>query len=63
MNCIRQDLEKGEISMLPSSFLDRMQNLLGKEYEAFLASLEEEKYQALRVNPLKKHEIICPFYT
>ena len=57
MNCIRQDLEKGEISMLPSSFLDRMQNLLGKEYEAFLASLEEEKYQALRVNPLKKHEI------
>ena len=42
--------------MLPQLFLDRMQSLLGEEYEAFLASLEEEKYQALRVNPLKKHE-------
>ena len=41
--------------MLPELFLERMENLLGEEYEAFLASLEEEKYQALRVNPLKKH--------
>ena len=42
--------------MLPELFLERMKNLLGEEYNAFLASLEEEKYQALRVNPLKKHE-------
>lgn len=42
--------------MLPELFLERMKNLLGEEYDAFLVSLEEEKYQALRVNPLKKHE-------
>lgn len=41
--------------MLPQSFLDRMQKLLGEEYEAFLAAYEQEKYQALRLNALKKN--------
>lgn len=39
--------------MLPQSFTERMQGLLGLEYEEFLASFEHEKYQALRLNPLK----------
>lgn len=39
--------------MLPVEFLDRMKNMLGDEYEAFLESYDHEKYQALRVNTLK----------
>lgn len=39
--------------MLPQEFLDRMQQMLGEEYTAFLESYEEERYQALRVNALK----------
>ena len=39
--------------MLPEAFLDRMQQMLGEEYGEFLASFEQERYQALRVNALK----------
>ncbi len=39
--------------MLPIQFTDRMKTMLGEEYEAFLASYDQEKYQALRINPLK----------
>jgi len=39
--------------MLPEAFLDRMQQLLGEEYGAFLGTFEQERYQALRLNPLK----------
>lgn len=39
--------------MLPQDFLERMQQMLGEEYPSFLESYEKEKYQALRVNPLK----------
>ncbi len=39
--------------MLPIQFTDRMKNMLGEAYDAFLASYEHEKYQALRINPLK----------
>lgn len=39
--------------MLPQEFKDRMRNMLGEEYEAFEKSYEREKYQALRINPLK----------
>lgn len=42
--------------MLPEKFLERMQEMLGDEYEAFLASFERENYQALRINPLKKND-------
>lgn len=40
--------------MLPELFLKRMQEMLGDEYEAFRQSYEQEKYQALRLNSLKK---------
>lgn len=43
--------------MLPQPFLERMQGLLGSDYEAFLTSFEQEKYQALRVNPLKADDM------
>lgn len=39
--------------MLPQAFLERMERMLGDEYPAFLESYEKERYQALRVNPLK----------
>ncbi len=40
--------------MLPKQFLDRMKEMLGEEYPAFLESFSEERYQALRINALKK---------
>lgn len=40
--------------MLPEPFLDRMQKMLGGEYQAFLESFSKEKYAALRLNSLKK---------
>lgn len=40
--------------MFPEMFLERMKQMLGEEYENFLAALERECYQALRLNSLKK---------
>ncbi len=42
--------------MLPELFLERMEKMLGRDYEFFLASYGQERYQALRVNPLKISE-------
>lgn len=39
--------------MLPELFLKRMQDTLGDEYEEFVESLGQERYQALRLNALK----------
>ena len=39
--------------MLPQKFLDRMQRMLGDEYEAFVSAFGRERYQALRLNALK----------
>lgn len=39
---------------LPEAFEARMRQLLGQEYEEFLFCYENDKYQALRLNPLKK---------
>lgn len=39
--------------MLPQDFLDRMKEMLGEEYPAFLASYDMPRYQALRINTLK----------
>ena len=39
--------------MLPLDFLKRMEDQLGQEYLAFLASLERPRAVALRFNPLK----------
>lgn len=38
---------------LPEAFLNRMKQSLGSEYEAFLESFEQNRYQGLRVNELK----------
>lgn len=47
--------------MLPQAFLDRMEQQLGKEYPAFLASLERPRAVALRFNPLKGNQPELPF--
>lgn len=51
--------------MLPEDFLNRMKEMLLEEYPAFYESYEKERYQALRVNPLKadsrKFDAIAPF--
>lgn len=39
--------------MLPQEFLNRMEQMLGAEYPAFLESYEKEKQQSLRINPMK----------
>lgn len=38
---------------LPEKFERRMQDMLGEAYPAFLRSYDMEKYQSLRINPLK----------
>ena len=39
--------------MLPEAFVSRMQDMLGEEFEEFIESFNNEKYQALRINTLK----------
>lgn len=41
---------------LPKAFAERMQRLLGGEYDSFVASYEEERQYGLRRNPLKGSE-------
>ncbi len=45
--------ERGKQKMLPEKFLERMKEMLGEEYPAFLESYEKPKRQALRINPIK----------
>ena len=47
--------------MLPEAFLQRIEQQLGEEYPAFLASLERPRAVALRFNPLKGEKIFLPF--
>ena len=47
--------------MLPEAFLTRMEQQLGEEYPAFLASLERPRAVALRLNPLKGETPTMPF--
>jgi len=42
---------------LPEAFCERMRQLLGDQYEAFIASYERERVQGLRLNGLKAE---CP---
>lgn len=46
-------MAEGRERMIPAEFEERMKRLLGEEYEAFCRSYEENKYQALRLNPGK----------
>ena len=39
--------------MLPMEFQNRMQEMLGEEYEAFLKGYDKPRFHALRRNPLK----------
>ena len=39
--------------MLPEEFCNRMKEMLGSEYDDFIKSYDKEKFQALRMNPLK----------
>ena len=41
------------MSQLPQEFVERMKDMLGEEYAEFEKSYDAEKYQALRLNPLK----------
>ena len=41
------------MSMLPEAFINRMKEMLGDEFEAFLKTYEENPRQALRLNDLK----------
>lgn len=43
---------------LPRAFMEKMKELLGEEWESFRECYENERYQALRFNPLKKG--LCP---
>ncbi len=47
--------------MLPEAFLTRMQQQLGEEYPAYLASLDRPRAVALRFNPLKGDAPCLPF--
>ena len=42
--------------MLPEAFLQRMQEQLGADYPEFLASYDQPRHQALRLNRIKKTE-------
>ena len=48
-------------NMLPQAFLQRMQQQLGQEFPAYLASLERPRAVALRFNPLKGERPSLPF--
>ena len=39
---------------LPAAFTERMKQMLGREYDAFIASYDKERSQGLRVNGLKR---------
>ncbi len=41
---------------LPQEFEARMQDMLGEAYPAFRQSYEKNKFQALRVNPMKERK-------
>ena len=51
---------------LPKDFLDKMKTLLNEEYDAFIASYEQEKSLGLRLNTLKtsmtQFENLNPFH-
>ncbi len=48
------DMGESIAGKLPQAFKERMETLLGDEYDAFLTSYEQERNYGLRNNPLKK---------
>src|ERR1035437_261335 len=65
MCLIIPSMSPGTVQPLPELFLERMQRLLGDEYAAFAAALEQSPVSALRVNTLKlnptQFHTISPF--
>ena len=45
---------KAHLERLPQEFKQRMERMLGHEYEAFLASYEKKRRPGLRLNALKE---------
>ena len=58
--------DKNKRMKLPKEFLERMEKMLGAEYEAFLKSYEEPRKFGLRVNTAKisveKFQELAPFH-
>ena len=48
-------MQKYMSDFLPEEFKNRMKEILADEYDAFEKSYENERYRALRVNPLKRN--------
>lgn len=50
---------------LPQAFCEKMQKLLGEEYDAYRQSMEQDSYTALRVNTnkisMETWDTLCPF--
>lgn len=42
-----------ELTIYPEAFLNRMKNILGDEYDAFIQSLDESSPTSIRLNPFK----------
>lgn len=47
--------------MLPTGFVQRMREMLGAEWEAFLAAYDRPENKALRFNPLKSEDLPLSF--
>ena len=53
LSVVGKGKDKNKRMKLPKEFLERMEKMLGTEYEAFLKSYEEPRKFGLRVNTAK----------
>ena len=44
--------------MLPEAFLDRMKEMLGEDFPAFVESFEGENHRAMRINIRKAKKLL-----
>ena len=49
-----------DLSYLPKEFIERMESDLGSDFHAFLSSYNEDKINALRLNPIKHSDNSTP---
>ena len=66
LSVVGKGKDKNKRMKLPKEFLERMEKMLGTEYEAFLKSYEEPRKFGLRVNTAKisveKFQELAPFH-
>ena len=66
LSVVGKGKDKNKRMKLPEEFLERMEKMLGTEYEAFLKSYEEPRKFGLRVNTAKisveKFQELAPFH-